>query len=97
MDPWIASGCFLLGAGVGSLTTLVLLVRQIRRLKDLLQSAGNKFSNRRQRPPYSGKPIRVRSEVRNRNGYRYGVELVPEGEKERSEITRLCQMLTTFE
>jgi hypothetical protein len=39
MDPWIASGCFLLGAGVGSLTTFALLVRQIRRLKDLLESA----------------------------------------------------------
>jgi len=48
-------------------------------------------------PPYSDKPIRVRSEVRNRNGYRYGVELVPEGEKERSEITLWRQMLTTFE
>ena len=48
-------------------------------------------------PPYSGKPIRVRSEVRNRNGYRYGVELVPEGMEERSEVTRLRQMLTTFE
>jgi hypothetical protein len=48
-------------------------------------------------PPYSGKPIRVRSEVRNRNGYRYGVELVPEGEIERSEVTRLRQMLKTFE
>ena len=47
-------------------------------------------------PPYSGKPIRVRSEVRNRNGYRYGVELVPEGTKERSEVTRLRQMLKTF-
>jgi len=47
-------------------------------------------------PPYSGKPIRVRSEVRNRNGYRYGVELVPEGEIERSEVTRLRQMLKTF-
>src|ERR1017187_613449 len=41
--------------------------------------------------------IRVRSEVRNRNGYRYGVELVPEGMEERSEVTRLRQMLTTFE
>jgi len=48
-------------------------------------------------PPYSGRPIRVRSEVRNRNGYRYGVELVPAGMEERSEVTRLRQMLTTFE
>jgi len=48
-------------------------------------------------PPYSGKPIRVRSEVRNRNGYRYGVEFVPEGKKERSEVARLRLMLITFE
>jgi len=38
----------------------------------------------------------VRSEVRNRTGYRYGVEFVPEGMEERSEVTRLRQMLTTF-
>jgi PilZ domain len=48
-------------------------------------------------PPYSGKPIRVRSEVRNRNGYSYGVEFVPEGKEERIEVTRLRQMLKTFE
>jgi hypothetical protein len=48
-------------------------------------------------PPYSGSPIRVRSEVRNRNGYRYGVEFVPEDKKERSEVARLRQMLKTFE
>ncbi|HLM79600.1 MAG TPA: PilZ domain-containing protein [Terriglobales bacterium] len=48
-------------------------------------------------PPYSGKPIRVRSEVRNRTGYRYGVEFVPEGKKERSEVARLRLMLTTFQ
>jgi len=48
-------------------------------------------------PPYSGSPIRVRSQVRNRTGYRYGVEFVPEGEKERSEVNRLRQMLKTFE
>jgi hypothetical protein len=48
-------------------------------------------------PPYSGNPIRVRSQVRNRTGYRYGVEFVPEGKKERSEVARLRQMLKTFE
>ena len=48
-------------------------------------------------PPYSGGPIRVRSEVRNRNGYSYGVEFVPEGKKERSDVARLRQMLKTFE
>jgi hypothetical protein len=48
-------------------------------------------------PPYSGSPLRVRSQVRNRTGYRYGVEFVPEGKKERSEVNRLRQMLKTFE
>ena len=48
-------------------------------------------------PPYSGKPIRVRSEVRNRNGYSYGVQFVPEGKEERIEVTRLRQVLKTFE
>src|ERR1035441_8613020 len=48
-------------------------------------------------PPYSGKPIRVRSEVRNRNGYSYGVEFVPEGKNERSDVARLRQILKTFE
>ena len=47
-------------------------------------------------PPYSGKPIRVRSEVRNRNGYSYGVQFVPEGKEERIEVTRLRQILKTF-
>src|ERR1039458_108092 len=48
-------------------------------------------------PPYSGNPIRVRSEVRNRNGYSYGVAFVPEGKKERTEVARLRQILKTFE
>jgi hypothetical protein len=47
-------------------------------------------------PPYSGNPIRVRSEVRNRDGYRYGVEFVPEGKKERSEVTRLTVSSDSF-
>jgi hypothetical protein len=47
-------------------------------------------------PPYSGKPIRVRSEVRNRNGYSYGVQFIPEGKEERIEVTRLRQILKTF-
>jgi hypothetical protein len=48
-------------------------------------------------PPYSGNPIRVRSEVRNRNGYSYGVQFVPQGKEERIEVTRLRQILKTFE
>jgi PilZ domain len=48
-------------------------------------------------PPYSGKPIRVRSLVCNRNENRYGVQFVAEDEKERSEVARLRQMLNPFE
>src|SRR5437899_2464011 len=29
-------------------------------------------------PPYSGEPIRARAVVRNRNGYRYGLEFLTE-------------------
>jgi hypothetical protein len=48
-------------------------------------------------PPQSGKPIRVRSEVCNRDGCRYGVKFIPEGKEERSEVARLRQMLNPFE
>ena len=47
-------------------------------------------------PPYSGKPIRVRSEVCNHIEYRYGVKFIPEGKEERSEVARLRQMLNPF-
>jgi hypothetical protein len=47
-------------------------------------------------PAQSGKPIRVRSEVCNRAEYRYGVKFIPEGNEERSEVTRLRQMLNPF-
>jgi hypothetical protein len=47
--------------------------------------------------PFSDKRIRVRSAVCNRNGYLYGVEFIPMGEKERSEVTRLRQTLNPFE
>jgi hypothetical protein len=39
MDPWIASGCFLLGAGAGSLVSSALHAKEIRKLKSLLEAA----------------------------------------------------------
>jgi hypothetical protein len=39
MDPWIALGIFLLGAGAGSLASAVLHAEQIRDLRDLLAAA----------------------------------------------------------
>jgi hypothetical protein len=41
MDLWIALGIFLLGAGVGALTTAAQRIKQIRQLKDLLEAAYN--------------------------------------------------------
>src|ERR1700739_1844166 len=36
-------------------------------------------------PPYSGGPIRIRGIVRNRAGYRYGLEFVAGGEGEKGQ------------
>jgi hypothetical protein len=38
IDPWIALGVFLLGAGAGSLASAVLHAEQIRNLKKLLEA-----------------------------------------------------------
>jgi hypothetical protein len=39
MDPWIASGVFLLGTGIGSLASAALHAGEIRKLKNLLEAA----------------------------------------------------------
>ena len=41
MDRWIALGIFLLGAGVGALTTVALYAGQIRHLKKLPETASH--------------------------------------------------------
>jgi hypothetical protein len=41
MDRWIALGVFLLGAGVGALTTVALYAGQIRHLKNLPEAASH--------------------------------------------------------
>jgi hypothetical protein len=46
--------------------------------------------------PYSGEPIRVSGAVRNRKGYRYGCEFIPDGQGERKDVARLRQALQTF-
>jgi hypothetical protein len=46
--------------------------------------------------PFSGEPIRVSGAVRNRDGYRYGCEFMPDGQGERNEVARLRQVLQTF-
>lgn len=46
-------------------------------------------------PPYSGEPIRVRGIVRNREGYKYGVEFLwnsPEEEEQTARFRNLLQL-----
>ncbi|MBZ5706563.1 MAG: PilZ domain-containing protein [Acidobacteriia bacterium] len=47
-------------------------------------------------PPYSGSPIRVRGAVRNRAGYRYGVEFLIGTADESDQVNRLRLMLQTL-
>jgi len=47
--------------------------------------------------PYSRQPLRVRIAVRNRNGYRYGVEFMSLSVLQREEILRLCKALTLLQ
>ena len=47
-------------------------------------------------PPYSGSPIRVRGTVRNRHGYRYGIEFLREGSKESEQVDHLRMMLSVM-
>ena len=46
--------------------------------------------------PYTSEPIRVSGAVRNREGYRYGCEFIPEGQGERRDVARLRQVLQNF-
>ena len=48
-------------------------------------------------PPYAGAPIRVRGVVRNRTGYRYGVEFTIENSEDSGQVNRLRPMLQTLE
>jgi hypothetical protein len=41
MDRWIAFGIFLLGTGVGAVTTVALFAGQIRHLKNLSKTASH--------------------------------------------------------
>jgi PilZ domain len=44
-------------------------------------------------PPYSGSPIRIRGVVRNRSGYRYGMEFVAGDDREVEDVQRFKTML----
>src|SRR5246127_5236026 len=45
-------------------------------------------------PPYSGGPIRIRGVVRNRAGYRYGMEFMADGEGGKGQGDRVKNMPT---
>jgi len=47
-------------------------------------------------PPFSASPIRVRGTVRNRKGYRYGIEFLIGGAEETEQVSRLKLMLQTL-
>jgi hypothetical protein len=44
-------------------------------------------------PPYSNSPIRIRSVVRNRSGYRYGMEFVAADDREVEDVQKLKTVL----
>lgn len=44
-------------------------------------------------PAYSGQPLRVRAEVRNRRGYSYGLEFLSDTSAELSHAARLRELL----
>ena len=44
-------------------------------------------------PAYSGQPMRVKAEVRNRRGYSYGIEFLSDTTDEQSQAARLRELL----
>ena len=47
-------------------------------------------------PPYTGQPIRVRCFVRNRAGYRYGVEFIAENDDDYENVNRIETVLKSM-
>ena len=47
--------------------------------------------------PYSRQPLRVGITIRNKNGYRYGVEFMTLSVPQREEVLRLCKALTLLQ
>ena len=47
-------------------------------------------------PPYTGQPIRVRCFVRNRAGYRYGVEFITENDDDYESVNRIETVLKSM-
>jgi len=47
-------------------------------------------------PPYTGQPIRVRCFVKNRSGYRYGVEFITENDDDYESANRIETVLKSM-
>jgi hypothetical protein len=47
-------------------------------------------------PPYSGEPIRARARVRNRDGYRYGLEFLTESPDDCERVMEIRTALQAF-
>ncbi len=43
--------------------------------------------------PYNSQQITLEAEVRNRSGYKYGLQFLPMGASEEAQITRVCEVL----
>ena len=46
-------------------------------------------------PAYSGQPLRVKAEVRNRRGYSYGIEFLSDTNAEQSQAAKLRELLSS--
>lgn len=47
-------------------------------------------------PPYAGQPIRVRGFVRNRTGYRYGIEFITEDDADYNNVGQIETILKPY-
>ncbi len=44
-------------------------------------------------PPYNGQPLRARGTIRNRDGYKYGVEFLASSREEKENVQQIRQVL----
>ncbi len=44
-------------------------------------------------PPYNGKPLRASGTIRNRNGYKYGLEFLASSREEKEQVQQIRQVL----
>lgn len=44
-------------------------------------------------PPYKGQPLRARGTIRDRDGYKYGLEFLANSQEEKEEVQQIRQVL----